>query len=181
MEALKRVALLAVLATLVFSAAFPVPSLGGNAAYAGEPVKLYVDGAEIATDVPPLLVDGVTLVPVRFVAEALGGRVAWDEETTSVFISGPAAIALQVGSRRASINGRAAELLHEPVLEGGRVLVPVRFVAEAFGCRVDWEDGRVLIWRQQGAAAGSGEDAAVTHGVPLDSGPPVDTVRVEWK
>lgn len=45
-----------------------------------------VNGTEYALDVPPVLKNGRTLVPVRAVSEALQARVEWDEENNSVSI-----------------------------------------------------------------------------------------------
>ncbi|MFA7468331.1 MAG: copper amine oxidase N-terminal domain-containing protein [Desulfotomaculaceae bacterium] len=47
-------------------------------AAANNPVKLIVNGREIKADVPPQMVNGRTMVPVRWVAEALGAEVRWD-------------------------------------------------------------------------------------------------------
>lgn len=46
-----------------------------------------VDGQEVTIDVAPQLVDGRTLAPVRFIAEALGRRVSWDETKRQVIIN----------------------------------------------------------------------------------------------
>lgn len=42
-------------------------------------IRLLVDGKEIYTDVPPQIIDGRTMVPLRAVAEALGADVRWDD------------------------------------------------------------------------------------------------------
>ncbi len=57
------------------------------AAFAGSPVRLFVDGREMKLDVPAQTVDGRTLVPVRWVGEALGAGVSWDSEGNSVHIT----------------------------------------------------------------------------------------------
>lgn len=57
--------------------------------YASQVIKLIVDGKEIATDQPPFIKNGRTFVPVRFVAEALGYPVTWDEKKQSVIIGTP--------------------------------------------------------------------------------------------
>lgn len=49
--------------------------------------NVYVSGDTKTLDVPPLIVDGRTLVPVRFVAESFGANVNWDEATRTVIIS----------------------------------------------------------------------------------------------
>ena len=55
-----------------------------QASYMG--ITIVADGAEVSTEVEPFVSDGVTYVPVRAVAEALGKEVTWDEETKTVYI-----------------------------------------------------------------------------------------------
>lgn len=46
-----------------------------------------VNGKEKTIDTPPCIVDGRTLVPARFVAEAMGCEVKWDGATRTVYIT----------------------------------------------------------------------------------------------
>lgn len=48
--------------------------------------KATVDGKEVTLEVPAAIVEGNTVVPVRFVSEALKATVKWEEETKSVVI-----------------------------------------------------------------------------------------------
>jgi hypothetical protein len=54
--------------------------------YATGSVRIFVNGQEIYSDVPPQIINGRTMVPIRFVAEALGANVQWDEKTQAVSI-----------------------------------------------------------------------------------------------
>jgi len=56
-------------------------------ALAASPIKLIVNGREIKPDVAPQLVNGRAIVPIRWVAEALGARVAWDAENNQVRVT----------------------------------------------------------------------------------------------
>lgn len=58
-------------------------------AFADKPIRLLVNGAVIQTDVPPQMVSGRVLIPARWVTEALGADVRWDEQTKSVLINTP--------------------------------------------------------------------------------------------
>lgn len=58
-------------------------------AYASEPIRIVVNGIEITSDVPPQTINGRIMVPVRFIAEALGLEVRWDEEYKAVIMSTP--------------------------------------------------------------------------------------------
>jgi len=55
-------------------------------AFAAGPIKLVVNGREIKPDVPPQLLNNRTMVPIKWVAEALGAEVKWEAETRSVVI-----------------------------------------------------------------------------------------------
>lgn len=50
-------------------------------------VKMFVNGREITPDVPPIIMDGRTLLPGRALAEALGADVEWDESAFRVDIN----------------------------------------------------------------------------------------------
>ena len=56
-------------------------------AFADKPIKLIVNGYEIKPDIPPQLINGRTMVPVRWAAEALGADVQWDERAGAVRIN----------------------------------------------------------------------------------------------
>jgi len=61
---------------------------GQHGHFEGFPVvKVLVNGQEIASDVPAVNFHGRTMVPVRFVVEALGAKVNWDEETWTAAIN----------------------------------------------------------------------------------------------
>lgn len=81
-----------------------------------------------------------TLVPVRFVAEALGARVGWEAETRSVPIQKDAqSIRLMIGSNIATVNGEEVTFDTQAVMKGGRTFVPLRFVSEILGVAVEWD------------------------------------------
>ncbi|MGD0153705.1 MAG: copper amine oxidase N-terminal domain-containing protein [Thermacetogeniaceae bacterium] len=74
--------------------------LGSVAISAEDAVKIVVNGKEIASDVPPQIVDGRTLVPLRTVAEALGSQVNWDSATRSVIVNQDAPKLLKVNGEQ---------------------------------------------------------------------------------
>lgn len=55
---------------------------------ASGPIRLYVNGQEVYSDVAPQIIEGRTLVPLRVITEALGANVKWDHENNSVFVVG---------------------------------------------------------------------------------------------
>ncbi|MCQ4769594.1 N-acetylmuramoyl-L-alanine amidase family protein [Intestinimonas massiliensis] len=108
-------------------------------------VTLTLDGAPLSGDVPALVQAGRTLVPVRLVAEALAAEVLWVQETGQVILKrGTDTVVLTLGSSQALVNGQSL-----PLPDGvpatvvryqgmDRTTVPLRFVSEQLGARVDW-------------------------------------------
>jgi len=107
--------------------------------------KTYVDTNNL--DIKPLVQNGRTLVPVRFISENIGATVSWDDATQTVGIKTKAKhITLQLGSDKMMVDGNAVTL-DVPAQEiGGRTLIPLRALVEALGKEVFWDDrGLILI------------------------------------
>ncbi|MFO7173594.1 MAG: copper amine oxidase N-terminal domain-containing protein [Bacillota bacterium] len=81
-----------------------------------------------------------TMIPIRFVSEAMGMEVKWDAATQTVTVRRDGlTVQLQVGNTTAQVNGQAIPVDAPPiVVPPGRVMVPLRFISEAFGAKVDW-------------------------------------------
>ena len=101
-------------------------------------VKVYVNGQTPIFDVAPRIVEGRTLVPVRFIAEALNANVTYNQDTETVNIQGQANISLKIKSRTALVNGQQVELDVPAEIENGRTMVPLRFISEGFKCKVNF-------------------------------------------
>lgn len=109
--------------------------------FAESRVKVKVDGEFIDFDIQPIVtIGGRTLVPVRYIFEALGLRVKWNVETRTVIgTKEDLKIELPIGSNIAKKNGSEIELDVPATIIHGRTMVPVRFVAESTGAYVAWE------------------------------------------
>lgn len=102
-------------------------------------IKVTAGGKDVEFDQIPLVINGRTLAPLRAVFESLGATVDWNGETQTVTSTkGTAEIKLTIGSNEMYKNGNAIPLEEAPRIIGGRTLVPVRAIAEAFDCKVDW-------------------------------------------
>ncbi len=94
---------------------------------------------------------GVTYLPLRAVFEQCGATVAWQEQSKTIIATRAdgAVLTLSAADNRATLrhNGSVAEpTMPAPVLtEGGKIYVPLRFVAENMLCQVDWRSGAVYI------------------------------------
>jgi len=146
-------ALVAILAVALIFASVP-PSFPAAAA-AGD-IALEIGGVSVETDVPPIIVDGRTLVPVRVVSENLGASVDWDAATQTVIIVAPTKrIILPVGRPIATVNGETIILDVPARIVSGRTMVPIRFVSEALDAAVDWvpEERLVTVFLPQPSAS----------------------------
>lgn len=102
-------------------------------------VQVFVNGQALTFDVPPALVNGSTLVPLRAIFEALGAKVTWDDSTQTAMATWDGGeMSLQIGAASARVNGQDKALAVPGQLIGGRMMVPLRFVAEAMGAQVGW-------------------------------------------
>jgi hypothetical protein len=102
-------------------------------------IPVYLDGWRLPCDVPPALVGGRVLVPLRAIFQGLGAAVNWDEATRQVTAQrGSRQVKLAIGEKAALVDGRAVALDVPAQVMGGRTLVPVRFVSQALGAAVEW-------------------------------------------
>lgn len=109
--------------------------------YIGNTTAL-INDLQVTMDVPPTLINGYTMLPLRFVGEALGITVIWDNNNKTVTCADSnKKIILPLGGKEATVNGKLIALPAPPASYNGRILVPARFIAEAFSCRVDWLGG----------------------------------------
>ena len=111
-------------------------------------IKLTIGKAEITTngeakalDVPAQIIDSRTMVPLRAIFEALGASVEWDDATKTVTsVKGETTVKLTIGQASINVNGEDKALDVPAQIVDSRTLVPVRAIAESFGCDVAWDD-----------------------------------------
>lgn len=124
------------LAFAIFIGSIVIPI---NKSYASNDIKVLLDGKELVFDVPPQIIEGRTLLPLRAIFEALGLEVGWDNETRTITgISEGKEIILKLDSKEAKVNGINKALDVPAKSINGRTLVPVRFIAEGLNLNVVW-------------------------------------------
>jgi len=103
--------------------------------------KCLVGAEERELDVPPVLISGRTMVPLRFVGEVWGTGFNWDNSLKQVSYqsAGGEEVKLTVGAGYALIGGKEAPLDVSAVIKEGRTLVPLRFIGESLGAAVSWD------------------------------------------
>ena len=103
--------------------------------------KASINGQSIALDAAPYIKSGSTLVPLRFIGTALGATIDWHQESETVtYELDGTTILLTIGSKNALVNAESKQILQAPEISNARTMVPLRFVSEALGASVDWED-----------------------------------------
>ena len=113
----------------------------------------FVNDERARLDAPPLIEEDRTILPVRFIAQAMGSQVEWDPDDRRVTIRrGDDIIELWIDSNLARVNGSFKLIDPENdsirakiIPETGRTMVPVRFVAETLGAEVFWDEATKTI------------------------------------
>ena len=106
-------------------------------------VKVTLDGNEVYfPDAKPFIDErDRVLVPIRFVSEALGAFVDWENETrTAVIKQDNDEIRYTVYQPMAYLNGEMMVMDTYGILKDCRTMVPIRFISELLGCAVVWDE-----------------------------------------
>ena len=110
-------------------------------------VTINLNGTEVKTGaMPAIIIDEKTLVPAREVFQTLGAQVTWNNSDQKIdVILEDTVIVLQIGNKTAFVNDAEIELITEPRLvtnldsEITKTMIPFRFVSEALGYDVIWD------------------------------------------
>ncbi len=97
-------------------------------AFGAADIRVFVNGHPVKSDVPPLLEKGVTYLPLRATAEAVGAKLEWDARTKTAVLCGQGTCY----PIRTTDPASGAKVVQ------GRVLLPLRKAAEALGASVTW-------------------------------------------
>ena len=110
-----------------------------------------VNNLSVNLDVPAMIIESRTYVPLRFVAESMGAEVKWDEFDRKVTIrTFKITIELWIGKSTAIVNGKSVPIDSEnlkvqPLIRNGRTLVPIRFVSEQLGLNVSYNSANKIV------------------------------------
>lgn len=109
-------------------------------------------------DVPAILLNGRTMVPLRVVSEAFGANVVWDGLDYTVYINETEAIENQekiepMGSTyykglkmvNIVVGGRIMNSDVPAVILNGRTMVPLRVIGEVLGADIIWDQSTYTV------------------------------------
>lgn len=103
-----------------------------------------VNGQTLPMDTAPISHEGRTMLPIRYLTEPLGAELGWDAVTQKVSISlNGKTIELKIGENTALVNGKSTMIDLDnpavvPMISSGRTLLPLSFISENLGCKVQW-------------------------------------------
>jgi len=101
------------------------------------------DGVTTAIDAAPAIVEGRTLLPLRFAALAVGVNeddILWDSvRRTVTLLRGDRVVQLRIGDRNMTINGVVVPLEVPASIQNGRTVLPIRAIAQALRASVVWD------------------------------------------
>lgn len=94
-------------------------------------VNYSINGEGKKMDAKPFIKNDRTLVPLRFIVEAIGGEVNWDNDNRLVTVNSKGkTIELPIDSKTIKINGDDVNIDQAAIIKGDRTFVPIRFIAE---------------------------------------------------
>ncbi|WP_167627535.1 stalk domain-containing protein [Peptoniphilus vaginalis] len=106
-----------------------------------------IDGLEkrITMDVAPFIEKGITMLPIRFVAEGLGFNVRWDKDSrTVILIDKENLVKIPVDTNKIIVNGKEYTSDVKPVIKNDRTMLPIANIARALGLK----DGKDIHWNE---------------------------------
>jgi hypothetical protein len=126
--------LLSIVALLCLVLSVPVVARADN------PTQVFLNGNKVNSEVNAQIINGTTFVPLRAIAEALGFKVMWNNDQRKVTLEqADKVIEFIIGDPIVNVNGNMFTLETAPYIFGGSSMLPVRFLSEQLGLKVDWE------------------------------------------
>jgi hypothetical protein len=114
-----------------------------------QPIRVDVNGQRVHFPyAQPIEIDGRVMIPLRGVLDRLGAeRIDWRPVSQEVVVAGPGEnMRLRIGDQMALVNGQRVALDVPPMIVQGTTMVPLRFVSENLGARVDWLDSTQTVY-----------------------------------
>ncbi|OMG01521.1 hypothetical protein BK146_06385 [Paenibacillus sp. FSL R7-0333] len=113
-----------------------------------EGISIIIDGKAADLSKKPVTINNVNYVPLRGVLEQMGVSIRWDQSSSTIRASkGAQLMEYTLGNSYARINNKETVISATPRIIDGAIMVPLRFVGEAFGAAVTWnsKDKKILI------------------------------------
>lgn len=111
-----------------------------NTSYAASPISIYLDDVQLDLASPPVVLSGVTLVPVSDILNPLGADITWIASTKTVIAKKDGIeMKIVIGDSFATLNGAKVSLASPAKIINGKTMLPLKFVSESLGYNVQWD------------------------------------------
>lgn len=139
---------------------------GKHHAYAAKEVKIEIDGkAMVPKDMPAVIIDGRTMLPMRQIAQELGCEVNWNEAAKQIYVMrGSDIIVFTVDSKTGYENGKEFTMDVPATIVNDRTMLPVRVLADALHLNIKWNDPNRIVSIQSGDTVVKDEPKAPESG-----------------
>ena len=139
---------------------------GKHHAYAAKEVKIEIDGkAMVPKDMPAVIIDGRTMLPMRQIAQELGCEVNWNEAAKQIYVMrGSDIIVFTVDSKTGYENGKEFTMDVPVTIVNDRTMLPVRALADALHLNIKWDDPNRIVSIQSGDTVVKDEPKAPESG-----------------
>ncbi|MEO6913476.1 MAG: stalk domain-containing protein [Candidatus Baltobacteraceae bacterium] len=137
------------------------------AASAARPVRVVVNDRPL--DIAAYTARNRVMVPMRAIFEALGAHVLYDPRNHTVHAATQTHwLALPIGSRFATVDGRSEALDVPARVSAARTFVPIRFVSQSMGAIVGYDDrtDSVAIFQNVSVPVGLASAAPISPSAP---------------
>ena len=115
-------------------------------------VSVTINGQAASLNPAPVERAGRVFVPLRGVFEHLGASVVYQNGLINAQGNGHS-VSLHIGSTQATVNGQSQMLDVAPFIIGASTYVPLRFVAQALGAQVNWDNSNRIVAIAYGGGA----------------------------
>lgn len=100
-----------------------------------------IGGIPKEMDVAPALQNNRTMLPLRYVGEAVGAEFRWDNTAKkATYEKDGATVELWIGRTAVRVDGVMGYIDTPPLIVNSRTMVPMRFVMETLGAEVEWDN-----------------------------------------
>jgi len=108
--------------------------------------NILLESEDVKFDTPPVIKQGRTLIPVRAISESMGATVAYDSVLQTVtIVKGDKTVILDLADDTVTVNDLAVATEVPAEIMNNRTMVPLRFIAENLGLKVQWEQETMTV------------------------------------
>lgn len=149
---------------------FVLGTLAAPSVAGAQSVNVIVNGQTMNFTEPPIVRAGRVFVPLRGVFEQLGASVVYANGQINA-TGRSRTVSLNIGSNQATVDGQPQTMDVAPFIVNATTFVPLRFVSQALGASVNWDDSTSTV-----TIGGAAPVAPAPNTVSLVSASPTGTI-----